>query len=120
MTDKQLAAKAADLIEERGLAKNVLGDAWGRVCVHGALNLASHGSTEYSSYTPPATRFPDPDASTWRCGLLVARHIGISEGIVAWNNAPERTAQEVIDALRSFAGVRAPVTHGAHEGELVA
>lgn len=113
-SEQQLAAKAADILERRGHCKAILEDGNGRVCAFGALNLADHGASDHGKNN---MGYPE----VLRTAVLVQAHIGdYSHCLAEWNNQPERTKQEVIDAFRSFARVQAPVVHNAHEGELVA
>ena len=85
-----LLLRAADLIEERGHAKSALEDEKGRLCALGALNLAHSGNaTNWSG----ARDFI-------KARNKLARQVK-SNMISCWNNRPERTQQEVIDALRA-------------------
>jgi hypothetical protein len=95
--------QAADLIRERGLAKFVRKAADGSLCVHGAVAFAISGSE--NSY--------EPVEALQRLGHYLIDE-GIDEGLVTnwyigfdnisdWNNAPKRTAAEVIAALEGAA-----------------
>jgi hypothetical protein len=101
LTNQEIAAKAADLIEQRGHAKGALYDHRGRLCLLGALNMAVSGLPRHNHGGTRAMRY-------------VEQFIG-DQDAVRWNNAPERTPEEVIAVLRRAAGVRNP-----HERELVA
>lgn len=80
---------AADRIRFGGLAKDAL-EKDGAFCAVGAM---SHRIPDYYwQYAP-------------RAHAAVYRELGIDDrfGIVSWNNAPERTADEVIDVLTKAA-----------------
>lgn len=81
--------KAADLIEKHGLVKHRLYDEHGRLCAGGAIYAANtlFGGKSQAAMTEAI--------------LMLQRHVGGS--IAEWNNAPERTAQEVINTLREAA-----------------
>ena len=84
----QLALRrAADIIDERGHAKHTLQADDGCVCALGALLVADHiyGTNEFN----PARK---------RLMAYVGSYIS------QWNNAPERTAAEVTQAMRACAG----------------
>lgn len=78
---------AADLIEQRGLSKFALEDERGGLCINGAIMKALDG---HWSDDHPAV-------------VAVRRNFGSHCGHVEWNNAPERTAGEVVALLRSLA-----------------
>lgn len=93
MKPSEVLFKAAELIEERGLAKAALEDGKGRFCVLGALCYAQYGkSVSVQSLLPAST--------------YLRKEIGDVLDLADWNNAPERTPTEVIDTLR-FAAKRA-------------
>ena len=85
--------RAADLIEQRGLCKGMQQDELGRLCIAGAVLLASDcyiGSAHNEAGLLAVDRF--------------LRHIGSDDcGPAPWNNAPERTQAEVVAALRAAA-----------------
>lgn len=78
--------EAADLIEEYGHAKGVLGKRGEPMCALGAIDAAV-GRENDLAYT----------ADT------VLRRYLKTANIVGWNNVPERTKEEVVDALRDAA-----------------
>lgn len=109
MEPHELAARAADYIEEHGHTKFILEDAKGRVCLNGAIIKAGGGSCA------PRALVSIPDG--WRATmLLVENYLGGPIHPVDWNNAPERTQDEVVAVLRAVAGQRVPVD--AHDQEL--
>jgi len=92
--DRQMLWDAANLIEERGHAKGALVRVDGSMCALGALNCAATGD--------PLDHQQRHDVS----GFMVAfssltKRVG--GDIVEWNNAPERTKEEVVSELRSAA-----------------
>lgn len=92
--ERRLLWEAARLIEERGHARGALVTSDGRMCALGALNCAATGdprdTLKRSNVPGYAKAF----------NAIRARAGG---SIVSWNNAPERTASEVIQALRDAA-----------------
>jgi len=99
---------AADLIERHGLAKLTQRDAEGRLCLQGAISVAATGKTrQYTDIYCAAS------AAVYR--YLTARGVPDGDtyvnGSAPWNNKPERTAAEVIEALRgAVAYVEEPAT----------
>lgn len=94
----RILKQAADLIDERGLAKFRQLDGQGRLCLHGAISMAIYG-TVYEG---------GPECRT--AGAAVGRFLknrgdeGWSEfGQADWNNKPDRTKEEVVNALRGAA-----------------
>ena len=92
-----LLNRAANLIETRGHTKYELVSRSGAMCFMGALNEAMGSRHIHKGFE---------DAALATCKLL-----GISKGdgfrdidvVINWNNAPERTGQEVIDVMRQTA-----------------
>lgn len=95
--------RAAEIIEERGHCKAMLEDELGRVCLVGAIHCAGLEGPEGSW------------ERVWTALSVITRGI-VGEDIdssrlidpsrvrlVRWNNAPERTQQQVIDRLREVA-----------------
>ena len=80
----KLAIKAARLIEERGHCKGVFSDDEGRLCIKSAISMAA-----------------TPDRGRLGLRLKVDRLMPIigCSSLVGWNDAPERTAEDVIDVL---------------------
>lgn len=83
--------KAADLIEKRGHCKGQLEDKAGRLCFVAALQTA-FGHPNYFSGNVSDYKIAIDHADAF-CG----------GNVVTWNNAPERTAAEVVAALRACA-----------------
>lgn len=89
---RTLLLDSADRIECRGHAKDVLCSDDGAVCFRGALVDAQSWRT--FCYLLPIHRLAERNMVSF---------LGIQYGVVAWNNAPERTAEEVITAMRACA-----------------
>jgi hypothetical protein len=93
----ELLLKGADLIEKHGHTKNNLYDDNGAMCFMGALWKAMDAwdiglRIQAATSVKRVLGLPNP-----------TRSMGLSpdiSAVVDWNNAPERTAQEVIDAMR--------------------
>lgn len=83
-------ARAAEIIEKRGHAKNEFCDQWGAVCLFGALNAAHHGVAHTIVGCEPGI-YVD-----WAVNLGFADPRAVTD----WNDAPERTSAEVIARLR--------------------
>lgn len=92
----RLLLKAADCIEERGLAKNCQQDAKGRLCAYGALMLANGGTPE--GFNDGRDRAAIREASE-----RLTKAVGCKYGPASWNNAPERTKAEVVAKMRAVA-----------------
>lgn len=82
--------KAADLLVQHGHCKHVLEDEKGRICVAAAINMADHGNLYWDEGA-------DFEAAFDRLSEY------LQADPVSWNNAPERTADEVVAALRAAA-----------------
>ena len=101
---------AAALIRKYGLLKFDQGSMNEGFCVHGAISMALYGEVYRdgnAGVCPTVTAIRDYVSSHGFPGFRNA--IGIAE----WNNAPERTADEVIAALESAALTRALHTKAA-------
>src|SRR5271170_880612 len=90
---------AAEQIEKHGHAKHILKDANGSMCFLGALEeVGCFVGTELNRSAAVAV-----------CKVVGLKHTryddftsrGAVGKVVAWNNEDERTAQEVIDAMRA-------------------
>lgn len=100
--------RAARLIRDFGLAKRTQEDDEGRVCFHGAISKAATGSSR--ACDRPLAAEAQKVAAEF---LLKSGAKGIHRmetaykySCVNWNNAPERTASEVIAALEGAADAR--------------
>jgi hypothetical protein len=103
--------KGADLIEKHGHAKFTRRDKNGSMCFLGALDVAQ-GRNEQN------WKFERDTELTRRAAVALSQVVDMSvlfadkepdkRYVTAeWNNLPERTAQEVIDAMRLAADVYA-------------
>jgi hypothetical protein len=93
MTPSQVLRKAAELIEQRGWCRCCYTDSAGRLCVVGALRATRNGDAG------------DPfcDWDQHKAFSMLSKCI---DGIPSrWNDAPERTKDQVIAALRAAAEV---------------
>lgn len=84
--------RAADLLRHCGHAKGVIEDRAGRMCVVGAILSAANNKYDGVTYS--------------MCVHRLERNLGLNTrgvSIVDWNNARERTADEVIAALEGAA-----------------
>ena len=86
MFNSEIYLRAAQYIEERGLAKGTFEKASGELCIAGACNLAASGGRD--SYPPVCGDY-------WLQLQQWAGTAFLSE----WNDRPERTPEEVIDLL---------------------
>lgn len=85
MSISQVLFKAAQIIERDGHTKGTLEDSQGRVCLFGAVSKAESG---------------DAYSGGWEKFKTACNILGMTPNdAVDWNNAPERTAEEVIDML---------------------
>jgi len=109
---QELLLQAADLIALKGLAKCTQQDDEGRVCLHGALSIADSGQPYTASPTYGKACYAvaktlvakGVDKNTIGCG-----HVEAYPGMAYWNNASERTQEEVIETLREAARADYPV-----------
>lgn len=94
---QRVLLRAADELERRGHCKGVLFGPRGEVCLRGAI-MAALGLNSHADY--------------WDRHMLMAPHFNAADEAVAnylkcdvvdWNNAPGRTKEEVVAALRSAA-----------------
>ena len=89
--------RAASNVRERGLAKHTQEDTLGRVCLHGAISIAAYGLPHVHGET-------GQQADRAVCRYLKSQGIIVCDaGAAHWNNADERTAEEVIAALEGAA-----------------
>lgn len=92
----RLLLEAADLIEHHGHTKNQLYGPDGSMCLMGALEKARavKDVDSYAAMQGAARAVADTLKLGWYCPIVDA---------VEWNNAPERTGAEVVDAMRQAA-----------------
>lgn len=98
----KLLLKAADLIEKYGLAKWMTCDAEGRMCLRGAIRVA--GGAEKARGITAWWRSDDMEKEA---DARIRRSLGdrsdFGDTSADWNNAYERTKDEVVAKLRAVA-----------------
>ena len=96
-TTAKVLFEAANILREGGHCKGALANGTAR-CAMGAIMQAAEplSRTKYSGYY-------EWSRTIERAVANVENLIGVPYGIVAWNNAPERTADEVIKMLERAA-----------------
>jgi hypothetical protein len=94
--------RAADLIDQRGLTKYCLVDHEGKLCTLGAINMAITGNPYYGGYCSDKEKENLLEETQNR---IISRLSALNRiyDVVDWNNRPERTKKEVVDALREVA-----------------
>lgn len=110
MKNFEVFAKAADLLEERGHTKRMLIDnQTGKMCIIGAVNTAHHGHAGHGHaghdwptvhLTRELARFVPKVPGIYDDYVVVDCPDCPEVMLASWNNAPERTQQEVVDVLR--------------------
>lgn len=104
MNSAEILEKAADIIEANGLLKNQLWDANGQCCAVGAVMRATGGGVSFDS-KQRQQRLETVKALGVTLGL-VPIDVDLPKAwrrVVDWNNMDERTADDVIDAMRHAA-----------------
>lgn len=100
-------AVAADLIEREGHTKGMLCSRdvkEGPMCVMGAINRAIHGSADWvTGRAANLTSHRKFGEYLVAAGLTQRSATGLASSAVDWNNAEERTQEEVVSALRAAA-----------------
>jgi hypothetical protein len=97
---RQHLLKAADEIETYGHCKNQIRNEYGQMCFFGALTHVGFMKKEVWEKVVDETHKYLQLALTEQ---YVDKHTDKAGQIVRWNNAPERTGQEVIDTMRAVA-----------------
>ena len=97
---RQILRDAASLIRTHGHTKFTQRDEKG-FCVHGALFVADLGS--YGHFLNAHSRAGSIAVDRLTSYLKIPPTFGGRTFAVDWNNAPERTAEEVINALEAAA-----------------
>lgn len=90
MTTKELRERAAQEIERRGWCQRSSTDPAGRVCLMKALSLADDAAK-------------DGGEACFKAYDELYAEVGVPSGLLSlakWNDAPERTKDEVIARLR--------------------
>ena len=106
MNAHQILVKARNLLDREGHAKHALRDETG-YCQLGARNMATFGTQRFVWGHPDRKAFhAAKEALTDAVGVP-------SEELVDWNNAPERTKEEVLAAFdRAIAATAPPPDFG--------
>ncbi len=95
----KLLLKAADLIEKRGLAKDTEEDDRGRLCAIGALVTAMGKIPLALGREGGWDDRGDPIFQS----ALRRMEASVGNVVACWNNAPARTAEEVVSTMRRVA-----------------
>ncbi len=95
---------AAQLLRERGHVKKALIDHRGSLCFYGAILMAAH--EDCFAGVNNVHKATTSDAH--RSAVAIIEQLLPLDGWIVWNNLPERTADEVIDALDAMGNGRAP------------
>lgn len=98
----EVLEKAAEVIETRGHTKEQYVNANGAVCAMGAIRTAAWGRVLYlaKGITEEQSALHD------RAAIEVGRHLareGCNVVITEWNDAPDRTGEEVVDTFKLVA-----------------
>jgi hypothetical protein len=94
--DRDIFLKAIDVLEERGWTQGTMEDGEGRVCLVGALRVALSGRPRTNKSVGPRvteltrTAFGLQTGGSWVSALI-------------WNDAPERSYEEVVLCLKRAA-----------------
>jgi hypothetical protein len=98
---------AADLIDERGHCKETLRKYTGEMCAQGAILCAYRGVADWPAGMPMKDMVEAVKFLQAEHPLLVAALVPLQrangEYTSRWNNAPERTQDEVTSTLRAVA-----------------
>lgn len=95
---EEVLRKAADRLETGGWCQHTSVDREGRYCAAAAIDYAT-GYDPVDGYDNRMVATGLYDAAM----ALLAEHVGDPGGIVSWNDAPGRTAEQVIHAMREAA-----------------
>jgi copper chaperone CopZ len=102
MTDQTVAEtlnRAADLIEAEGWRQHGLGRPGGPHCAIGAIRRVDG--------IPEVEVFPSKGTHTYEAAEVLLAHTGFVTDVADWNDAPERTAAQVVEVLRAAAVIAA-------------
>ncbi|AXQ68893.1 hypothetical protein HOU00_gp232 [Caulobacter phage CcrPW] len=104
-----LLERAASLIEEKGWWFKGITDGRGKLCIVDALRKAVNLGVQERSFTTTADRDAFIERKPQALALFLIIHLGLhpypspTTSLIEWNDAPDRTLQEVLDALRNTA-----------------
>ena len=97
METADILEKAAEVLEIRGWTQNTYEDAEGQVCAVGAIRVVAWGHSRWSG-----TGAIDYQVAGMAQAAMSA-HLGVRDLAIEWNDSPERTKEEVIDAFKHAA-----------------
>jgi hypothetical protein len=106
METRDIALKAAEIISQHGLAKHILHSSIeGTYCHNGAILAAQLGEEFLVS---PTGEYAAAWLEVHKISEASAQRLGLSTfdgpaSMAAWNNEPERSAEDVILALKHAA-----------------
>jgi len=105
---------AADAIDKYGHAKHALGDKWFGMCAQGAMLFACYGRAQWPKgmrFTATGERLLAPELHRAMRALQESHRAQIRY-TSDWNNAPERTQDEVTSTMRAVAATLRASTDG--------
>ena len=102
MNTADILDKAADLIEQRGWAQGYFVDHRGGLCARGAIYAACGMEPDPDPHVR-IVEWPgwNPADPAW--DALCQLDTAVDDFAEMWNDAPERTKEEVVSALRAAA-----------------
>jgi hypothetical protein len=109
---KRILLRAHEIIEERGWCQHVLQAEDGRVCLEGAVRIAS-GVKLFRSRTGRITHASD-DAhlpAALNAIRMLQRQLLSAKGPWEWNDQPGRTKDEVLKLIRDTVADVEPIHH---------
>lgn len=101
--DPALLRKAADIIHEGGLSKGLFSTDDGRHCTVGALLEAAYGETVWEEGRPDTSNPIVYEGAQALAQVVAPGNLATLLPIYNWNDALERTAEDVIDAFEQAA-----------------
>lgn len=104
---RQNLLDAAQLIRENGHAKGVFINDKGSLCARGAINQVRDGIARHSQghgkEEEMLSKFLNLEERKNFCQCDICKPMRLPVAVADWNNAPERTAEEVISAMEACA-----------------
>lgn len=101
--------KAADILEQQGWCQREARDADGRHCLMGALAAAlgpkahNHTQDDDINFCILSFTWDSEQSNAWRCARVLLKDEIRADSLATWNDAKDRTKEEVIDMLRRAA-----------------
>lgn len=93
MKPSEIIRESKCILFEQGWAQHTLSDSSGAVCAFGAINQAAHGSPRYG------LRADERFSAAMGVATNALRKAIRTRDIPIWNNAPETTFDEVVEAF---------------------